>query len=1246
MSAPDPAADPTSPQPDPLRRRGPGGLTVGLWVLMAFFFVLPTAFRIARQGLREKENDIKDWLPSDFPETAELAWFADHFVGESFVIATWPGCTEEDQRLRLLRRKLEAESVLGRRQGNFDADHRRAFELGREYDFLLPTAGLRDWGGRDEKWLTNPAGDWFYITPDGRLHQWLGGQTGPAGLIRAIQRATGNYVLEGKFLTAVGPPGTPGKANPFYNNPALLCGPLFGSVSTGPSIAGELSKPGGPLWPVDGTALDRRAAVAKARAVRRLTGSLFAPAMPPGTEWTLADFRGLTPAEDRQVWPDDFTEIDFQAILTRVAEDVTGDDFDGNFAAVKKRLATATTPTRDLVFEGVFEAVGLSPPPRLTCLLVTLTELGKDNLQYALGRGLMGGPQGRLLSLAEQSGIAVPPPPSAAPPPLDRLAAAPDFGGRPVLHVGGPPVDNVAIDEEGTVTLVRLIGYSLGVGIVLAYLCFRSVKVTLIVFVVGGSAAVLAMAIVGGTGGRVDAVLLSMPSLVYVLGLSGAIHVVNYYRDERTTRGESGAAYRALRHAVAPCTLAALTTAIGLASLGGSNLAPISNFGIYAAAGVLVTLVILFTYLPAALSVFEPAIGDPSVAEADRPHRFADWWAAVGRRVAKHHLAAASLCLAALVAASLGLPRIRTSVQLLKLFDEDAQILHDYAWLEANFGKLVPMELIVRMPQELRAEDTPGNPEALSILERAEAVATIRRVVDRTLGEAGAGVIGTATAMDTFLPPLPPPSNRYDVNRSTFEKQIAAGREELTDSDYVRIEKYGPEAGSEMWRVSLRVAALSDVDYGLFIGDLQKSVEPVLAAYRTRALIRQKLREVGGGKISAKARVMLFGSATPPDLDDATFYAGGHIDGAAIYRATLDRLLAGERIRRPIWIRPDAPAGELGPKHPAWQKLADAVDVVVQLPAPPTTDPRRLASVADPGTDVFDPNKVIEPQQIAAQSPTKRFVDVTYRKPTARGEVIESRRVPQFTADLAVPEVVYTGIVPVVYKAQRTLLRSLVNSIFMAFVLIAGVMIVLLNPGRGLVGRLQPRAIADGLGAGIVSMIPNLFPVLLIFGLMGHLNIAVDIGTMMTASVAMGVAVDDTIHFLTWFRQFLDEGRSRVEAVIETYRRVGPAMTQTTIVGGLGLFVFALSTFTPTQRFGTLMLVMLGTALIGDLILLPALLVGPLGRVFKPRRGVSVPVNDVVLPATQDRNAIIDGPHPPHRRGQISTPRPEAARSS
>ena len=84
----------------------------------------------------------------------------------------------------------------------------------------------------------------------------------------------------------------------------------------------------------------------------------------------------------------------------------------------------------------------------------------------------------------------------------------------------------------------------------------------------------------------------------------------------------------------------------------------------------------------------------------------------------------------------------------------------------------------------------------------------------------------------------------------------------------------------------------------------------------------------------------------------------------------------------------------------------------------------------------------------------------------------------------------------------------------------------------------------------------------------------------MTASVAMGVAVDDTIHFLTWFRRGLDRGMTRNDSIMLAYDRCATAMTQTTMIAGLGLSVFALSTFTPTQRFGVLMLTLMAAALL------------------------------------------------------------------
>ncbi len=87
------------------------GTSSALLILMVFFFLLPSAFRGARLAVAGKKNNIKDWLPSDFRETVELEWFAKYFVGESFVVATWDGCTPDDQWLSLLATKLRGESA-------------------------------------------------------------------------------------------------------------------------------------------------------------------------------------------------------------------------------------------------------------------------------------------------------------------------------------------------------------------------------------------------------------------------------------------------------------------------------------------------------------------------------------------------------------------------------------------------------------------------------------------------------------------------------------------------------------------------------------------------------------------------------------------------------------------------------------------------------------------------------------------------------------------------------------------------------------------------------------------------------------------------------------------------------------------------------------------------------------------------------------------------------------------------------
>ncbi|QDV17504.1 MMPL family protein [Gimesia panareensis] len=175
-----------------------------------------------------------------------------------------------------------------------------------------------------------------------------------------------------------------------------------------------------------------------------------------------------------------------------------------------------------------------------------------------------------------------------------------------------------------------------------------------------------------------------------------------------------------------------------------------------------------------------------------------------------------------------------------------------------------------------------------------------------------------------------------------------------------------------------------------------------------------------------------------------------------------------------------------------------------------------------------------------------------------------------------------TGIMPLVHEIQRQLMQDLFKSFLFAFLIIAVVMTI----------------VQGGLVAGLVSMVSNVFPPLMIFGLLGWLAVSVDIGSVMTASVALGIAVDDTLHYLTFFRRHLDAGHSPRESVLHAYRHCGTAMIQTSLICGLGLLVFAMSSFVPTSRFAWMMAGLLMMALLGDLIVLPALLLSPLGRFF------------------------------------------------
>lgn len=675
------------------------------------------------------------------------------------------------------------------------------------------------------------------------------------------------------------------------------------------------------------------------------------------------------------------------------------------------------------------------------------------------------------------------------------------------LRMGGPPVDNEAIDVEGRRTLMRMAGLSFGAGLLMCWLCFRDVRLTLIVFLTALFAEGTSLAIVHYVGGRTDAIVLTMPTLIYVLAISGGVHIVNYYRDAVAEGGLAGAAHRAVRKGFVPCTLAAATTSVGLASLYIADLVPIRNFGMYSAIAVMVSLLWLFLYLPAALQIFmhdwvreknltaqtAETIHEPGEAMV----RIAAWFTSAADWVLRRNgaVVVGAVIMTGFFGYGAG-ARMQTTVRLMELFNDDARIIHDYRWLESKLGSLVPMEVIIHTSAGdlvTIAGNPTGGSYALEFKGEDGQLITTAPIPHDASGNQVQRALREAGLQDAVV------RTTGEAPNLTHQITSATGRDSIPiwfAGDQRELKLDGGEA-----RIDHRLPLF----YGMqLVDDARRAIESLQHVDATLSTVTfaPELRGLGLGERST-TQVLL--ERHKDDFIEGGYLAVDKTAGEMLYRISL-RMGAFDEIDYSQFV------GE----------IKGAVDPVV---------------AGKPGV-----------------------------------------------------QVTYTGVVPLVYKAQNELLKGLFESYALAFGLIALVMVTLAFQFAGPLKCLP---------AGLLLMLPNFFPTAVVFGSMAWGGRLVDIGTMMTASVALGVAVDDTIHFLTWFRRGIAKGLNRREATMMAYRRCGLAMTQTTLIASAGMLVFAFSTFAPTQRFGMLMVPLMFAALVGDLIILPAMLVSGVGRFFQ-----------------------------------------------
>ena len=203
----------------------------------------------------------------------------------------------------------------------------------------------------------------------------------------------------------------------------------------------------------------------------------------------------------------------------------------------------------------------------------------------------------------------------------------------------------------------------------------------------------------------------------------------------------------------------------------------------------------------------------------------------------------------------------------------------------------------------------------------------------------------------------------------------------------------------------------------------------------------------------------------------------------------------------------------------------------------------------------------------------QRFWRISARiEPEAREH--QTKLVSEIQESLKDYQVEITGISPLVKQAQDQIFDGFWSSFGTAFLIITVVMMIALR----------------SITIGLFAMIPNLTPLLIVFGLLAWFEVPIDIGMMMSGSIALGIAVDGTFHFLMRYESELREEGDSAIASAQALDHTGPAIAEAAIIAAVGMMALSLSQFAPTARFGMLMTGLLMAALIGDLVLLPAML--------------------------------------------------------
>ncbi|UCD84492.1 MAG: RND family transporter [Deltaproteobacteria bacterium] len=787
------------------------------------------------------------------------------------------------------------------------------------------------------------------------------------------------------------------------------------------------------------------------------------------------------------------------------------------------------------------------------------------------------------------------------------------------VFYAGVPFQMVFINDVIIRDNKRLIPLVILLVMLTLYLNFRSVRGVILPLLTVIISAVWSLSLMSIFGVYLNMASIIIPVLLIAVGSAYGIHLINKYNEEtRYAFDKIEGLSETLSKVGVPIILAAVTTMIGFISFLSSDLSFVKETGIFTALGIFFALTFTLTFIPAVLSILKVKKrgGGPQKEGVVRMMRLNSALEGIGNFVVKHKNGILIAALIIAVVALLGLPRLSREVYWEEFVKEGSEIKVAETMMRKKFGGSTPDQIyvkgdiknpfvlkeMIKIEKFLRSLPYIHNPRSIAdLIGETNNAMNARRAIPDT--DEGIGNLFFFLEGNDILDLLITKKSDEALIQATvgtmdtakmieIVHKINAFLKDEVKTEFVEVDLN--KAGSGLKQV-LEEKRIEDILYRIKLDvkgrcpDCQFD-EKVMRIIVTRA-VKQGMPAFEEGLLG-KIRERMEG-----------YFMGGESD------VVIDSDEVAARVVDEISLK--LKEGEMREEDIENLLRKNLSEEIV------ANDPEALVYAADSLYNIIKQEREeFRVQRLMAEAeallPTKLNSNRNFWKDLKADlwEVNEPHAAIDYQDYLKLigsesdeklePQrfsVQQTGFPPILLEMYNKLVKSLLMSLFFALVMVFLVLVIQL---RSLVG-------------GLISIAPISLTVMVCFGLMGYLDIALDDMTVMTASLAIGIGIDYAIHFTSRFRAELKAGKNELEALVITLKTTGRAITINALTVIVGFIVLVGGTLLPMQRFGWLIALLMFISALGALTLLPALILTTRPRFV--RNLVSSGNNTLIRPA-------------------------------